>query len=179
MKVYLVGYMYSGKTTVGRQLAKALGYKFVDLDQLFESTFHISIPMFFKRYGEKAFRIVETAILHKTASFEDTVIATGGGTPCKPGNMEFINQNGVSVYLELAPEAIISRMTTSKKVRPIFSGLSEQQKIAKVHSHLLERLPFYQQSVITIPAISPDINSLAVKIQSYCLNNSSSKGMDD
>ncbi len=161
MRVYLVGYMYSGKTTVGRQLAKAMRYKFVDLDQLFEATFHITIPMFFARYGEKAFRIVEIKILSETVSFENTIIATGGGTPCQPGNMDFINRHGISVYLELAPEAIISRMAKSKKLRPLFSGLTEQQRIEKVHSHLAERLPYYQQADIIFPALSPDIELLS------------------
>ena len=73
MNIYLIGYMYSGKTTLGHKLAVNLGYQWLDLDQVFEAVFHTSIPIFFKRYGEEAFRKLEQKLLHETANNDNTV----------------------------------------------------------------------------------------------------------
>ena len=90
MNIYLIGYMYSGKTTLGHKLAVKLGYQWLDLDQVFEQVFHTSIPIFFKRYGEEAFRKLEQKLLHETANNDNTVISTGGGTPCFFDNIQWI-----------------------------------------------------------------------------------------
>ena len=95
--------MYSGKTTIGRKLAECLDTRFVDLDQLFEEHYHTSIPLFFNRYGEDAFRKLEQLMLHSTHTLNHVVISTGGGTPCFFDNMEWINAHGISVYLNGFP----------------------------------------------------------------------------
>ena len=90
MKYYLVGYMYSGKTTFGRRLAASKGMDFLDLDRAFEERYHYTVPRFFATFGETAFRKLETQMLRDTARLDNVVIATGGGTPCHSGNMDFI-----------------------------------------------------------------------------------------
>jgi shikimate kinase len=93
MNIYIVGYPCCGKTSLGKKIAKKIGYNFVDLDHLFEEEYKITIPDFFEKYSEEAFRICERKILHSTASLKKTIIATGGGTPCYFDNIDFINKN--------------------------------------------------------------------------------------
>ena len=108
--IFLVGYMYSGKSTIGKQLAKKLGIAFIDTDLLFEQSYHTSIPLFFKRYGETAFRKLERMILeHSIDENQPHVISTGGGTACHNNNMDWINAHGISVYLEMSAAAICAR----------------------------------------------------------------------
>lgn len=164
MKLYLLGYMYSGKTTVGRQLAERLGYRFVDLDQLFEARYHTSIPLFFNRYGEGAFRKLEQIILHSTEGMDNVVISTGGGTPCYFDNMEWINAHGVSIYLEISIEVIIKRAQRSRKQRPVLANKSHEELHSFIQAQLSQRLPYYSQANITFPADKPDIEDLAEKI---------------
>ena len=87
MKYYLVGYMYCGKSTFGRKLAEDKGMDYLDLDRAFEARFHYTVPMFFERFGEEAFRKLETQMLHSTADLDNVVVSCGGGTPCHSGNI--------------------------------------------------------------------------------------------
>lgn len=158
--IYLVGYMYSGKTTFGRQLAQQCGYDFVDLDNAFEQYYHTTIALFFQHYDEQAFRLLERQMLHRTATLHHTVVSTGGGTPCFFDNMQFINQHGTAIYLALSPEHIMQRMNRSHKPRPLFAGLTQQQRENTVRNQLQTRLPFYQQAAITIDALRPDADAV-------------------
>ena len=90
MRIYLIGYMASGKSNLGQLLAEKLGYSFIDLDYLFEERFRISVLDFFEKYDEDGFRKIERSILHETLEQDDVVISTGGGTPCFFDNMHFI-----------------------------------------------------------------------------------------
>ena len=152
MRVYLIGYMYSGKTTVGRQLADTLGYTFHDLDEAIEARFHTTVPLFFKNYGEAMFRQVERNMLHDTADMDNVVVSTGGGTPCYFDNIQWINQHGQSVYIKLTEEAICRRMVVSRKCRPTIKALPADQRRQFIHDQLALRLPFYNQAHYTILA---------------------------
>ena len=92
MRIYLVGYMASGKSNLGQILAEKLGYAFVDLDYLFEERFRIRVLDFFEKYDEKGFRTIEQSLLHETTGWDNMVIATGGGTPCFFDNMDVISK---------------------------------------------------------------------------------------
>lgn len=161
MTLYLIGYMYSGKTTLGRQLAERLGYNFLDLDVAFEERYRVSIPHFFEKYGEPAFRQLEKQLLHQTATLDNTVISTGGGTPCIDDNMDFINHAGVSVYLELTADAICTRAARSKKPRPILTGLSEEERCEKIALQLCQRKPYYEQAHLTVNTYAPTLEDFA------------------
>src|SRR5476651_2201785 len=89
-RIFLIGYMGSGKTTLGRRLAARLGYEFIDLDQVFEEKEGITIAQYFTYYGEDAFRKEESAILKQTHYPEKAVISTGGGLPCFFDNMDWM-----------------------------------------------------------------------------------------
>lgn len=160
MRIFLVGYMYSGKTTVGKQLAKRLNFSFIDLDQAIELRYHVSIPVFFNKYGEDAFRILERNVLEIVSDKDDVVISTGGGTPCFGDNMDFILSKGRVIYLKMAPAAILSRESRSKKQRPLLAFLTDEEKAAKVEAQLKERSGYYERAHFCIDALSPDMDAL-------------------
>lgn len=166
MRVYLTGYMYSGKTTVGHKLATRLGYQWADLDQMLETTFRTTIPIFFKRYGEEAFRKIEQKLLHSTADLDNIIISTGGGTPCHFDNIEWMNQHGTSIYFDVTIETLLRRATQSKKPRPILAGMTEEERSLYVRQQLAQRLPFYQKAQIIFPADQPDIDQLVQLVTS-------------
>ena len=166
MRVYLTGYMYSGKTTVGHKLASRLGYQWADLDRMLETTFHTSIPIFFKRYGEEAFRKIEQKLLHNTVDLDNIVISTGGGTPCYFDNIEWMNLHGTSVYFDVTVETLLRRAAQSKKPRPILAGLTEEERSLYVRQQFSQRLPYYQKAQIIFPADEPDIEQLVQLISS-------------
>ena len=166
MRVYLTGYMYSGKTTVGHKLASRLGYQWADLDRMLETTFHTSIPIFFKRYGEEAFRKIEQKMLHSTVDLDNIVISTGGGTPCFFDNIEWMNLHGTSIYFDVTVETLLRRAAQSKKPRPILAGLTDEQRSLYVRQQLSQRLPYYQKAQIIFPADQPDIDQLVQLISS-------------
>lgn len=162
MNIYLVGYMYSGKTTFGRQLAERLGYHFADLDTMFENKVRTSIPVFFAHYGEQAFRIIEQKVLHSTTELDNHVIATGGGTPCFFDNMEWMNAHGLSLYLDTPIPTLLQRAATSRKVRPILANKSESERATFVREQLEHRLPFYTQASLTYSTDTPIEHLLAM-----------------
>ena len=166
MNIYLIGYMYSGKTTIGHKLAVKLGYQWLDLDQLFELTFHTSIPIFFKRYGEEAFRKLEQKLLHETANKDNTVISTGGGTPCHFDNIQWINKHGKSVYFDVTVETLLRRAAQSKKPRPILMGMTEEERALYIRQQLEARTPYYKKAQIIFPADKPDLNQLVQLVTS-------------
>ena len=103
-RVFIVGYMGSGKTTVGRQLARSLSLQFIDLDAFIEGKYRKTISQLFEERGEDDFRKLERQALLEVAEFENVVISTGGGTPCFFDNMALMNRSGTTVYLQAEPE---------------------------------------------------------------------------
>ena len=112
--IILIGYMGSGKTTVGRQLALALGRTFYDLDWYIEMRYHRTVAQLFAERGEEGFREIERNMLHEAAEFEDIVLSCGGGTPCFFDNMDYIRSVGESVYLKATPEVLAQHLKMRK-----------------------------------------------------------------
>ena len=157
MKYYLVGYMYCGKTTFGRRLAAEKGLDFLDLDQAFEQRYHYTVPMFFDRFGEEAFRKLETLMLHSTAHLDNVVVSTGGGTPCYGDNMDFILSHGTAVYLRMSVDALVARALRSRHVRPRLHGLPEPEMRRRIAAGLKEREPFYLKAPIILDGCNPTL----------------------
>ena len=165
MKVYLIGYMASGNTRTGRKLARMLDYSFSDTDDLFESKFRISIHDFFDKYGEDLFRQLEQKVLLETTTLDNTVISTGGGTPCFFDNMGFIMKSGISVYLKLSSSALASRLKVVRKKRPLLKGMTASQVGEFVDRQLKEREEYYSKADIVVEGNCPDIADLARRIR--------------
>jgi shikimate kinase len=167
MNIYLVGYMGSGKSTIGRQLSRKLNYIHLDLDDFFEENYRISIMDFFEKYDEATFRKIETILLKKTLDFQDHVISTGGGTPCFNDNMNLINQNGISVYIRMNPVSLFNRLKNAKRPRPRTAFLDDEALITRIEEDLNVRREFYEQARLTIKGESIDIDALVSLLSGY------------
>ena len=150
MRVYLVGYPACGKTTLGKKIARKLGYNFVDLDLLFEETYHVTISDFFGNYGEDVFRICEKKILRTASQMNNTVIATGGGAPCFFDNMDYINKNGLSIYIKKTAKFLAERLRNAKSVRPLFRGISNEDMLSYITTQLVEREYYYMKAKVVV-----------------------------
>lgn len=151
-RIFLVGYMGAGKTTLGRAFAKAMNLSFIDQDWYIEERFHKSVSTLFQEKGEEAFRELERQMLHEIAAFEDVIISTGGGTPCFFDNMDFMNQQGDTVFLNASQEVLFRRLKVASHSRPILQGKKEDELKLFIADALEKRLPFYQQSKYTFKA---------------------------
>ena len=149
--------MYCGKTTFGRKLAEARGMDYLDLDRAFEARYHYTVPRFFSVFGEEAFRKLESQMLRNTADLDNIVIATGGGTPCHSGNMDFILENGTAIYLQMTVDALMERALRSRNPRPLMRGLSPDALRQKMSSQLKEREPFYLRAPIILDGVNPQL----------------------
>lgn len=168
--ITLLGYMCSGKTTVGLPLAKALGLRFYDLDWYIEERYRKKVAQIFADEGEAVFRRREANMLREVAEFEDVVIALGGGTPCHSGNMEYLNQVSTTIYLKATPETLLEHIRLSHGVRPLLQGKSDEELREFVTSQLAEREQYYSQAqhIIDIDVLdtTDKIDQLVALIQS-------------
>jgi shikimate kinase len=167
MLIYLTGYMGSGKTTNGLKLAVKMGYTFADLDVMIENKYKVTIGQFFLKYGEPAFRQIERETLMETFSFNNAVIATGGGTPCFADNIDIINKNGISVYIKLPEKAIYQRLIHSKKKRPLLMGKTDEEIMDHIIQQMKVREPFYLKSCLNAEGINFDILKLIDDIHQF------------
>lgn len=152
MRLFLVGYAGSGKSSLGKRLQRALGLKFVDTDKLVEQSEGASVADIFYYQGEEYFRCAERDIVERLAveGFEG-VVATGGGLAVWRDNMERLNQLGTTIYLRRSPEQILSRLTEyGRNKRPMFRGKSDEELLAFMHEQLGLREPFYERAELVI-----------------------------
>lgn len=171
MRIYLIGYSFSGKTTMGRQLANLLHYDFFDTDKAIELKLHTTIPLLFERYGEEAFRIIESNILRTTAERDNIVVSTGGGTACSDDNLRFILDNGISVYLHMDLEGTLRRVAASRKKRPLLEGMTPDQRRLYINQTLNQRHPYYSQAHITVDGATVTPQQILEKIENLKVDN--------
>ncbi|MCA1757011.1 MAG: shikimate kinase [Bacteroidales bacterium] len=171
VRVYLVGFMGSGKSSAGKRIAALLGYDFTDLDALLENDAGISVTEIFSKYGEKWFRKKEREVLHRTANMTDYVIACGGGTPCYFDNMEFMKEAGITCYLEMEASQLASRLRSSGTKRPLIKDIPEAGLTPWIEKKLSERMKFYELADITVNGFSIDYSELAEKLLKYRKDN--------
>ena len=148
-RVFLIGYMGVGKTTIGKVLSKKLGIQFIDLDNYIENRFRKTIQEIFDVNGEDKFRRIEREMLREVVAFENVVIATGGGTPCFYDNIDVMNKQGVTIYIKASVGQLVSRLLASKTVRPILKGKSTEELKDFVAIHLAEREAYYTKAKLT------------------------------
>ncbi len=156
MRIYLIGYMGSGKSTLGRRLSKHLNVQFVDMDHYIEERNYKTIPQIFSEEGEAEFRKKERKALEELSEFTDIVIATGGGAPCFFDNIDLMNQSGKTIYLNIDPEILAERLIKSKTERPLIKGKSKEELVEFIDTSLRKRNEFYKQAKYQIT--QPDID---------------------
>lgn len=156
-KIFLIGFMGSGKTTIGKKLATKLKLPFIDLDEAIVRQEKKSIVEIFECYGEDYFRIQEKKMLaHIIKSNEAFVLATGGGTPCFFDNMDVMNQTGITFYLNYTPAFLTSRLLQATQKRPLLKNVLKDNMDNFIASLLKEREIFYKKSQFTISKINPN-----------------------
>ena len=152
MRVILVGFPGCGKSSVGKRLAAKLGCGFVDLDAAFEEAYHVSIPIFFARYNETAFRSCERKVLLD--------------------NMQLMKEKGVVVYIKMSPISLFDRLTHAKRPRPLVQKRTPEELRQYIETTLSQREAFYNQAHITVKGESIDIDGLCDKLMQnsfpYC-----------
>jgi shikimate kinase len=150
-RIFLIGYMGSGKTTVGKSLAEKLGYSFVDMDLYIEEKHFKAVYQIFEELGEEKFRLIEKQTLHEVAQFENVVISTGGGAPCYFDNMDYMNAQGTTVYLKLSIKQLAVRLETSKaNKRPLLANRKGEELRQFIFNGLSKRESFYNHAKITV-----------------------------
>ena len=154
MNLILIGYMGSGKSTLGKKLAKTLNYPFIDLDDYIEEKEEMSISELFEVRGEIYFRKIEHAYLKDILEFQnDVVLALGGGTPCYANNMELINNDktSTSVYFKAGIKELVGRLKHERAKRPLLNRFNTDEELAEfIGKHLFERTVYYNQADIVV-----------------------------
>ena len=164
-RIYIVGFMGSGKTTAGKKLSEILGWEFTDLDKEIEKRTGMPIPRIFSELGEDEFRRKETECLRETILHKQVIISTGGGAPCHDDNMELMLASGVTVYLKLTPEQLLSRLIGSKTERPLIKGLGEEDLLDFIRERLAKREMCYNRAEIVMEGSELNIAGLESKVR--------------
>jgi len=168
MKIFLIGFMGCGKTTMGKKLAAKLGFPFFDLDHQIEAELGQTIATYFTEHGESAFRQLENTKIKAFDYPNHAVIATGGGTPCYFDNIDWMNANGLTVYINMPAKALAKRLEKGKARRPLLKGLDTPGLIRFIEQKLEERNSFYTQAQLIVPGVG--LNAEVLKEQIIGLN---------
>jgi shikimate kinase len=163
--------MAAGKTTIGKNLARALQYNFLDLDNVIEQQENKTISDIFNTKGEAYFRTLEHETLHKTTAYENAVISCGGGTPCYFDNINFILSNGLCIWIKAPVQYISSRIAKAKNKRPLLNGLTNEALLQHIEKQLVERTPYYKQANFTYDNSVDKMEDLLLKIKNIQLTN--------
>jgi len=171
--VVLTGFMASGKTAVGRRLARRLGYDFVDTDHVIEEKAGCAISELFARSGEAAFRALERETIASLSPAAPSVIATGGGTFVDADNRAALHRLGVCVCLVVSPETILERVGRSDK-RPLAQGPDAAERLAKLYE---TRLPFYRMADVMVETDGLTVEQAAARVASAIAPRLRSSGL--
>ena len=150
MRIFLIGFMGAGKSFLGEMWGAAHSIPFFDLDKLIEEEERTSVENIFSSFGEEYFREKEAAILRNTDRFQNCIIACGGGTPCFFDNMQWMNKNGITVFLNETPALIFEHLKNHKKIRPLIAAQTNDSLKLFIENKLQQRLPFYLQCSIIL-----------------------------
>ena len=165
--IFLVGMPSSGKSTLGKRLARHLAYRFVDTDKvIIREEKGRSINDIFRIDGETYFRDVESRVLHRIQPNSRLVVATGGGMPCFHGNMAFIKANGFSIFLDVSPEQLLDRMLRhAQNDRPLFNR-QDPTLLENLRQKYDDRRIFYTQADLIVPGETA-VEELSKQIEGY------------
>ena len=146
--VFLIGYMGCGKTTLGEVLARQRGLRYIDLDEYVEQRCGMTVMEIFDKMGQDRFRELETEALQEVAAMTDVIVGCGGGTPCHSGNMDLMNEAGITVWLTTSPERITARLLLpeQKSKRPKIAHIPDDEVLPLVKRELEARAPYYNKA---------------------------------
>ena len=151
VRVFLMGFMGAGKTTLGKALAKDLGVSFIDLDQYIESRFMKSVTQIFASRGEQGFREIESRLLREVGEFDDVIVSCGGSTPLIGDNMEYMLQHGQTVYLKCNNDTLLRRLKAARSQRPLIASKNDQELALFIESETARREPGYLKAEYICP----------------------------
>ena len=157
-RIYLTGFMGTGKSTVGSYLSRMISRRIIDTDSLIEKESGMSIPEIFKTHGEEYFRELERSVLISTFQLKNVIISTGGGLPAYSDNIKLINQNGISVCLMARPDIILSRVSSENNIRPLLHGDDSEKKLNLL---IQKRVYYYILSNILVDTSDKTIEEIA------------------
>ena len=157
MKIFLIGFMGCGKSKLGKGLSIKINKPFIDLDDMIEAKYQMSIPELFATYGENGFREREKEVLQNSAIANDAIVATGGGAPCFFDNMEWMNKNGLTVFIDSPVKVLADRLINARVERPLVKGKSHEELMEFIDLKLIERRPFYKQAHVILKGV--DLNT--------------------
>lgn len=156
-----MGFMGSGKSTMGSVMARKMDCEFIDLDHFIVQNEGLTIPEIFDLHGEEYFRKCEAKYLRKVSDMADNVVvSTGGGTPCKGDNMEYMRQSGLVVYLKLDPKMLCDRLINSKTVRPLIVGKTPPELLSYIEATLSEREKYYLRANFVVANPGRDVDKI-------------------
>jgi len=161
MRIFILGFMGTGKSHWGKLWAEANNMQFYDLDALIEEQEKASVVDIFEKAGEDYFRVKEASMLRDILKHDNCIISCGGGSPCFYDNMQCMNENGITVYLSATPQYILKNVLDEKEKRPLIKKVNEAELLFFVEQKLKERAPFYSQATLTLDAETLDVNSLS------------------
>jgi shikimate kinase len=161
MNVVLIGFMASGKTSIGRRLARRLGYRFVDTDHFIEEELGVTIAELFATKGEPYFRGLETRLARRLAKLDNAVVSTGGGLPITPGNLELLKLAGPVVFLKASLDDILQRLERDTRRPKLKEGEDLRDTVTRL---LTQRLPRYEQADFVVETAQKGMNRVAGEI---------------
>jgi shikimate kinase len=168
MRIYLIGYMGSGKSTLGRELASRLNLSFLDMDQFIEMKYLKTVPDIFRDEGEKQFRNKEQVCLHEISSMKNVVVATGGGAPCFFDNMDLMNRTGCCVFLDVEPGELAARLMKADVVRPLIQEKQAEELVQTIEGMMRERRPYYEKARYILSGNSITADDVINRIGGNC-----------
>ena len=161
MKIFLIGFMGSGKTHWGRQLSAKLNMPFYDLDTVIVGNENLSVSEIFAQKGEEYFRYQEKETLEKISATEESfILSCGGGTPCFFNNIEFMKKNGEVIWLNTSIDMLTERLGRERMSRPLISDVNEEDLRRYIIRKLSERRMYYQQADVTVGEESTNLDEL-------------------
>ena len=169
--VYLVGFMGSGKSTLGKKMANSLGFTRIDLDEVIETKTALPIKNIFTFWGEDKFRNIESECLKELNAEEGMVVSCGGGTACFHNNMDWMKNRGITVFIDLSLSHIISRLILNPKKRPLLVEKTEDEIKIFVEELYQKRIPFYQMAQLRFNPMEDDYDEFIQKIKLLISNS--------
>ncbi len=160
MRIFLIGFMGTGKSHWGKIWASQHNLKFIDLDIEIEKKTGLSVEAIFEKKGEDFFREVEADTLKEMDQYENCIIACGGGTPCFKNNMDWMNENGITVLLNSTPSRILENIINDHKERPLLKKINKGELLFFIEMQLKERIDFYNKANVQIQSFELSSNSI-------------------